>query len=113
MLELEPQALGRGASRRAERPVAGLGEVHQPPVVPEVHRLELGAPVDAEPFEDQPVEVPREVVGEVEGARLRLVQGRERPAAGEELVAVGARDALRAFLREDRVEGAPPVPQSA
>ena len=48
--------------------------------------------VEAEPLPNERVEVLGQEVGEVEGARLGLLQRGEAVAAGEELVAVGARE---------------------
>ena len=62
--------------------------------------------IDPEAADHEPLEVAGEEVGQPERRRLLVGHRGERRAAGEELVAVGARQALDALLREDRVEQA-------
>ena len=59
-----------------------------------------------EAADHEPLEVPGEEVGQPERAGLRVGQRGERGAAGVELVAVGAGQALDALLGEDAVEQA-------
>ena len=106
VLEREAEALSRAAGHREQVRVLGLGEVDEPAVVAEVHRLELRMAVDPEPADHQPLEVPGEEVGQPEGGGLVLGQAGEVGPAGEELVAMGAGQPLHAFLGEDRVQQA-------
>ena len=86
--------------------IVGLAEEHHPGVVGEVGGLQLGVAVDSEAADDEPLEVPGEEVREPERARLGVGHGRERVAAGEHLVAMGARQPLDAFAGDDRVDQA-------
>ena len=106
MLELEPEHLGRPAARFGDCRVVGLRQQHDAPVVAEVCVAQLGMAVEPERAPHQRVEVLGEEVGEVERARLRLVQRREHVGSGHELVAVVARKARRtlADLVEQHVE---------
>ena len=106
VLEREAEPLGRAPRHRQQVRVVGLGEVDDPPVVAEVHRLELRVAVDAEAADHEPLEVAGEEVGQPERRRLLVGQSGEGRAAGEELVAVGARQPLDALLGEHRVEQA-------
>ena len=47
-------------------------------------------------FDNQPVEVPRQKVGQIEGAELSFLELCKVRPAGEELVAVGAGQAFHA-----------------
>ena len=106
VLEGEAQPVGGASGHREQVRVVGLGEVDDAGVVGEVRGLELGVAVDAEAADHEPLEVPGEEVGEPERAGLGVGHGGERVAAGEHLVAVGARQALDAFVGEHRVEQA-------
>jgi len=106
MLEGEAEPVGRATGHREEVGVVRLGEIDDPGVVGEVGRLELGMAVDAETANDEPLEVPGEEVGQPEGRRLVIGHRGEVRPAGEELVAVGAGQALDALLGEDGVEEA-------
>ena len=61
-------------------------------------------PVEAEPAPDQAVKMAGEIVGQVEGRRIGVVQGREVVDAGKEGVAMIARDPLDALGGEHPVE---------
>jgi hypothetical protein len=63
-------------------------------------------PVDTEPADHEPLEVPGEEVGQPEGRRLLVGQRREIGPAGEELVAMSTGQALDALFGEDRVQQA-------
>ena len=65
---------------------------------------EFGVTIEAEAFHDQPVEETHEVVCEEEGADLLLHHRIEALDPGIEGVAMGAVDALDAFLGEHAVE---------
>jgi hypothetical protein len=106
VLEREPEPVRGRAGQRHQLRVLDLGEVHEPAVVREVHRLELRVAVDAEAADHEPLEVAGEEVGQPERRRLVLCHLGERLAAGEELVAVGAGQPLDALLGDDRVEQA-------
>ena len=62
-------------------------------------------PVEAESVDHQPLEVPGEEVGQVEGAGLLVGEAVERRQSRVELVAVGAGEALDPRPLEDGVEG--------
>ena len=80
VIELEPEHRG-GTTRAGDHlGVVGLREQDQPPVVPEVLVAQLGMAVEAEPGDDERVEVLGEVVGQVEGPRLGVGERRERRA---------------------------------
>jgi hypothetical protein len=83
-----------------------LAEIDQLAVVAEVAREQLRVLIETETADHQPVEVPQQKIGEIEGAQLRLRELREDLRAGEELVAMGARYALDALLLENRVQKA-------
>src|SRR3546814_20212469 len=100
----EAEARGGGGGAGVERGILGLRQVDQLLVVAEVERQQVGMAVKAEPLDDQPLEVAHQVVGQVEGADLRLGQRVEGLGAGEEAVAVRAVDALDAFLGQHLVE---------
>src|SRR3546814_7455047 len=97
-LEGEAEAFGGRRGAGVERGVLGLRQVDQLLIVAEVERQQLGMAVEAEPLDDQALEVTRQVVGQVEGAHLRLGQRVEHLAAGEEGIAMRALDALEALL---------------
>jgi hypothetical protein len=106
VLEREPKSFGGPLGHREQVRIDRLREVHDPPVVAEVHRLQLGVPVDAEAADHETLEVASQEVGEPERGRLFLGEPGKRRPAGEELVAVGARQALHAELGEHRIEEA-------
>jgi len=106
MLEGQAEPVGRATRHREEVRVVRLGEIHDPGVVGEVGRLELGMAVDAETANDEPLEVPGEEVREPERAGLRVGHRLECRAAREHLVAMGARQALDPFVGEDGIEQA-------
>ena len=74
------------------------------PVGAEIVVAQLREAIEAEPLDDQRVEVAGEEIGQVESAELLLGEGGEDLLAGVEGVAMRARDALDAFLGEDAVE---------
>ena len=74
--------------------------------MPKYIGAQLRVAVDAEAADDEPLEVAGEEVGQVERAGLVVGQRANVGAAGEELVAVGAGQALDALVGEDRVEQA-------
>ena len=89
MLERQAETACSGLRQREDGRVLGLPEVHDPAIVAEVGRLQLGVAVEAEPPPDQPLEVAGQEVGQVERARLLVGEGRERAGARVELIAVG------------------------
>ncbi len=78
-----------------------LGEVDDPLVIAEIERQQLGVAVDAEPLDDEPVEVPDEEIREEEAGGLVIGELGEILGTSEELVTMGAADALDAFLDQD------------
>ena len=79
----------------------------------EVLVAQLRMAVESEPGHDERVEVPGEVVGQVEGAGLGVGQRRERRRAGEDLVAVRAGEPGARRAASTTGSSRPPVPQSA
>jgi len=106
VLEAQAEAAGRPARGSDQRRIVDLGQIDEPSVVAEVLVAQLGMAVQAEPADDQPVEVAREEVGQEERRGFLLGQSREVGATRIELVAVGAREALHALLLDHRVEHA-------
>jgi hypothetical protein len=102
----EPEPASGPARGPVERRVLGLGEVDQPAVVAEVGVAQLGVGVQAERREHEPVHVAGQEIGQVERAELLVLEALEGLAAGVELVAVGAGQALDALLADDVVEQA-------
>ena len=104
-----PNSSPRRSAAARRRPkhggVVALRQQHEPAVVAEVHRQQRRVAVEPETLPDQRVEVLGQEVGEVERARLGVVEGGEPFAPGEELVAVGTGESLDArVLGEERVE---------
>ena len=91
VLERKAELLGSTSSGPGDGVIAGLRQQHDASVVPEVVVAQLRMTIEAEPLPHQCVEVLREEVGEVERARLGIVQCGEQWRAGEELVAVRTR----------------------
>src|SRR5690348_5454378 len=68
MLEGEAQSVGCGARLGEALGRARLVEIDEALVVAEIHRQELGMAVDAEALDHQLLEMPGEVVREIEAA---------------------------------------------
>ena len=96
-----PQEHRRGACLLHQRGVVGLRQVHEPPIVPEVHGQQLRMRVELQPPHDQPVEVLAQEIRQVERERVVLVHRGERIDAGEEPVAVVPRQPFDAMGRAD------------
>ena len=106
MLEHEAEAFGGAAGEDEQVRIVGLRQVDHALVVGEVHGLELRVAIDSEPSDHESLKVAGEEIRQPERARLvRSHRGEDR-RPGEELVAMGAGEALDAFGRQDRVEQA-------
>src|SRR5690242_7907859 len=106
IVEFEAEPRGGGPRLLKALGMLELREIDQALVVAEIDRLQLGMTVDAEPLDDEPLEMADEEVGEKEAARLLFGELGEEAAAGEELVAMRAGDALRPLLFQHRIERA-------
>ena len=105
-LEVEPKPAGGCLGLGGQRGIVDLRQIDEAGVVLEVGVTKLRVAVEAEAFDDQLLELPGQKVGEIEGARRGLRQGRETIAAGKGCIAVGAGEALDLLLLEHRVEDA-------
>lgn len=92
MLEAKSELIGCGAGQRLQdiQGVGRLGQQHEPRVVAEVEREELGMFGEAETLPDEQIEVTGEVVGEKERPEFLFVELSEVDRSGEELVAMVA-----------------------
>src|SRR3954447_20395046 len=70
VLERQTEAQRGRARGREMLGRARLGEIDDPLVVAEIERQQLGMTVDAEPLDDQPVEMPDEEIREEEAGGL-------------------------------------------
>ena len=104
--EGEAEPVGGGLGLGGRFGIVELGEMDDAAVVAEIVVAQLREAVEAEPLDDQRVEMPGEEVGQIERAGLLLGQRRESLLAGEEGVAMRALDAPDAFFGEDAVERA-------
>ena len=85
--------------------IAGLGDVEAARVMAEIVVAQLGMAVEAEALDDEPVEMPDHVVGQVERAGFRFRQVASKAClAGIEGVAMRPVDPLRALFFQDPVE---------
>ena len=100
--EAEP-ARGRLRSFR-DGGVVGLSQIDQATIIAEIIVAQLRKAIEAQTFDDQPVEMPREEIGEEERAGLGLHHGVEFRLAGIEGIAMRTLDARHALLGEDAVE---------
>ena len=107
LLVAQPEGLRVAPGGAVQPGIGDLDQVQHPGVVTEVEIAQFGVIGDAETLQDQAVEVPDEVVGEIEGAQFGLVQAGEAVGARVQLVAVDAGQALDALLGADPVEQAP------
>ena len=71
----EAEPVGGGLGAPVELRIVGLGQVHEPAVVAEVQRQELGMPVEAEAGQDDRLELAGQEVGQVERADLLVLGG--------------------------------------
>jgi hypothetical protein len=106
VLEAEAEPVGGGPGAVDEIGVLDLRQVDEPCVVAEVVVAELGVAVESEVPDHESIEVPDQVVGEVEGPDLGVLEFGEGRVAGEELVAVGARQAFDSEFLADGVQPA-------
>src|ERR1700728_1484024 len=83
-LKGEAEAVGRGLRLRGKLRVVELRPMDDAPVVAEVIVAQLRKAVEAEPADDERVEMADEKIGEVERAGLFLAEARERLVAGIE-----------------------------
>ena len=103
-VEGEAELLRSGARFGDERVVLRLREVEHLPVIAEIYLAKLRMPVEPEALDHQPVEMAHEIIGEEERADLVLHHRRESVSAGEEFIAMRARDPLDALFSQHAVE---------
>ncbi len=106
VLEPEAEAVCGGFGAYDEFRIVDLGQVDESGVVAEVVVAEFGVAVEAEEPDHESVEVTGQVVREVEGPNLGVLELGEGISAGEELVAVGAGQAFDAEILADCVQPA-------
>ena len=100
----EPEPLGRRLRLGRRLGIVDLREMDDAAVAAEIVVAQLGKAVEAEPLEDERVEMAGEEVGQIEGAELLLGERREDLLAGVEGIAMRAGDASHPFFGEDAVE---------
>ena len=105
-LVFQTQPPGRRTRRRTELLVTRLHEIDQAPVVAEILLGQFRVAIEAEARDHQSLEVTHQEIRQVERAGFLVGERLEGLRAGEELVAVRARQSLDAFLRDDRIEQA-------
>ena len=100
----EAEPVGRGLCLRRKIGIVELRQMDDAAVVGEIIVAQLREAVEAEPRDDERVEMADEEIGEVERARLLLGERRERLLAGVKGVAMRALDTRHALFREHAVE---------
>ena len=100
----EPEPLGRRFRPGRRLRIVDLREMDDAAVAAEIVVAQLGEAVEAEPLDDERVEMAGEKISQVEGAQFLLGERREDLLPGVEGVAMRACDAFHPFLGEDAVE---------
>src|SRR3984885_7746146 len=103
-LKGEAEAVGCGLRLRGKLRVVELRQMDDAPVGAEIIVAQLREAVEAEPADDERVEMADEKIGEVERAGLFLAEAREGLVASIERVAMGAVDAPHALFLEHAIK---------
>ncbi len=102
--EREPKSFGHVSGLEHECGIFDLREIHDPGVVPEIHVTKFRVLLDAKSAKHQRVGMPREIVGEIEGAKLGFGHRREYIGARKKLITVIAADTQEVFALTQSIE---------